>query len=153
MKTIRDKNIIDYGLTYHNNKPTFFRKGVISCIDFIISNCPSKISNVRTHDGESIEYGYYDTNYNNIISDHVMISCHYNNKNISLPQQFRNIRDNKLLTSHLLNEYFSCNENLNTIFNTFDTDYIAETLTYEISVIIESIAPAKRVQCSSKYAP
>ena len=82
-----------------------------------------------------------------------MIFCHYNNKNISLPQQFRNIRDDKLLTSHMLNEYFTCKDNLNLIFNTYDTDFIAETLINEISVIIESIAPSKRIQCSSNYAP
>ena len=53
----------------------------------------------------------------------------------------------------MLNEYFSCNDNLNLIFNTYDTDFIAKTMINEILIIIESIAPAKRVQCSSNYAP
>ena len=52
LKTLRDNSIIENSLTYHNNKATFCRKGVKSCIDFIISNCPLKIKNVRTHDGK-----------------------------------------------------------------------------------------------------
>ena len=38
-------------------------------------------------------------------------------------------------------------------FNTYDTDFIVETLINEISIIIESIAPSKRIQCSSNYVP
>ena len=53
LKTIRDNNIINCNLIYHNNQPTFIRKAQKSCIDFIISNCPSKINNVRTHYDEN----------------------------------------------------------------------------------------------------
>ena len=153
LKEIRDSNIIDFSLTYHNNKPTFFRKGVSSCIDFIISNCPSKISNVRTHYNDRDEFGYYDVDFNNIMSDHVMLSCHYNDNNISIPQQFRSVRNNRLLTKHALNEYFECNDRLNELFSYTDPNQIAEILIGEITVIIESIAPSKRVQCKSSYAP
>ena len=73
LKTIRDRNIIDNSLTYHNNKATFCRKGVKSCIDYIISNCPTKINNVRTHDGETKVFGYKDLEFNNIMSDHFVL--------------------------------------------------------------------------------
>ena len=87
------------------------------------------------------------------MSDHVMLSCHYNDSNIKIPQQFRNVRDNKLLTKHTLNQYFENNHNLNEIFSLTDPDQIAELLVYEVSIIIESIAPSKRVQCKNSYAP
>ena len=136
----------------YNNQPTFYRKGIKPCIDFIISNCPTKISNVRTHyNGDDI-YQYKDTNYHNIMSDHIMTSCSYNNKKIRATQQFRTIRDYKLLTKHTLNEYFSHNDTLNTIFNYTDPEIVANVLINEITLIINCIAPPKKIQCSNNYA-
>ena len=152
LRQIQDNNIIEYNLTYHNKLPTFFRKGVKSCIDFVISNCPTKVSNVRTHYDDDI-YQYEDIDYNNMLSDHIMVSGVYNNKKIAKGSQFRITRDAKLLTKHNLNEYFSCNEYLNMIFQQTDPDIIAKILTRELTVIIESITPSKRIQCSNKYAP
>ena len=153
LKTIKESNIIEYSLVYHNKLPTFFRKGVKSCVDFIISNCPSKIHNVRTHyDGNDI-FEYKDREYNNIMSDHAMLSCTYNNKNIKKSQQFRIVRDSKLLTKHNLNEYLANNEVISTVFNYTDPNSIAEILINELSLIIECIAPSKKVQCSNNYAP
>lgn len=86
LRKIRKSNIIDYNLTYHNNMPTFFCKGNKSCIDFFISNCPIKISNVQTHYDVDEFFQYEDTNYNNIMSDHIMISGVYNNKKIVYSQ-------------------------------------------------------------------
>ena len=106
LKSIRDNNIIEYSLTYHNKLPTFFRKGTQSCVDFIISNCPTKVTNVRTHYDDKEIYTYKDYEYNNIMSDHVMLSCTYNNRHITKKQQFKIIMNNKLLTKHTLNEYF-----------------------------------------------
>ena len=40
LKSIREQSMIDNSLTYHNNRASFCRKGVKSCIDYIISNCP-----------------------------------------------------------------------------------------------------------------
>ena len=82
LKIIRDNNIINYNLIYHNNQPTFIRKAQKSCIDFIISNCPSKINNVRTHYDDNYHYQYKDINYCNILSDHIIISCRYSNNSI-----------------------------------------------------------------------
>ena len=99
LKEIRDNNIIQNSLTYHNNKPTFCRKGVKSCIDFIISNCPLKVDNVRTHDGDSQIFGYRDIEYNDIMSGHYILSCTYNNSKINHPQQFKITRNFRLLTN------------------------------------------------------
>ena len=153
LKNIRDQSIIENSLTYHNNKPTFCRRGVKSCIDFIISNCPIKIANVRTHDGDTEIFGYKDVEYNNIMSDHFLLSCTYNNKKICIPQQFLITRNSRLLTRHNLNEYFSNNPLLQEIFSETDPNVIAETLLNELSIIIECIAPSKKIQCSKNYAP
>ena len=110
LKSIREQSIIENSLTYHNSKPTFCRKGVKSCIDYIVSNCPLKINNVRTHDGDSEVFGYKDLEYNNIMSDHFVLSCTYNNKKINFPQQFMITRNSKLLTKYNLNQYFSHNQ-------------------------------------------
>ena len=153
LKNIRDNSIIQNSLTYHNNKPTFIRKGVKSCIDYVISNCPTKISNVRTHDGDTKIFGYKDLDFHNIMSDHFLLSCTYNNKKICIPQQFMITRNSKLLTRHNLNEYFSHNQFLQEIFAETDPNIIAETLLNELSIIIECISPSKKIQCSKNYAP
>ena len=84
------------------------------------------------------------TNYHNIMSDHIMISCSYNNKKIKSTQQFRTIRDYKLLTKDILNEYFSHNDTLNTIFNYTDPELVANILINEITRIINCIAPLRK---------
>merc|ERR1712240_666541 len=153
LKTLRDNSIIENSLTYHNNKATFCRKGIKSCIDYIFSNCPLKIRNVRTHDGETEVYGYKDWEFNNIMSDHFILSCTYNHKKIDLPQQFMISRNSKLLTKYNLNQYFSNNDVLQGIFSETDPNIIAETLLNELSIIIECISPSKKIQCNSTYAP
>ena len=40
LKDIFDNLIIDNTLTILNNKPTFFRRGVQSCVDHILTNIP-----------------------------------------------------------------------------------------------------------------
>ena len=87
------------------------------------------------------------------MSDHVMLSCTYNNKHITKTQQFKIIRNNKLLTKHTLNEYFKNNDTINTKFNYTDPNIIAEILVNEISLIIECISPSKKIQCPNNYAP
>ena len=112
LKQIRDNMIIDNRLTTHNDRPTFFRPGMTSCIDHIMTNCPDKITNVTTHydnykdyDSNNDYYDYEDCDYemtktkrtNLTISDHAIISCDYNSKFLKIPQLFRIIRDNNKL--------------------------------------------------------
>lgn len=113
--------LIQNSLTIHNNKPTFFRKKTKSCIDHIISNCPTNISNVRTHyNNDTINYintgKNIINNSNPVLSDHAILSCNYNNKHITTPQHYKIIRNNKLLTKHKLKSYFNHNENRFTYF-------------------------------------
>lgn len=54
---------------YEISKPTFYRRGVKSCIDHVYSNCHNNIKNV-TH--------------NEILSDHRIITVDYNDKNIDI---------------------------------------------------------------------
>ena len=67
---MRDNFVIDNRMTIHNEKPTFHRKGNVSCIDHIISNCPTKIKNVTTH--------------KDILSDHNHLTCTYSNKYLDI---------------------------------------------------------------------
>ena len=52
-----------------------------------------------------------------------------------------------------MNQYFSHNEFLQGIFSETDPNIIAEKLLNELSIIIECIAPSKKIQCSNSYAP
>ena len=81
------------------------------------------------------------------------MSCTYNNKEIKFPQQFIITRNSKLLSKYNLNQYFSHNQFLQGIFSETDPNVIAETLVNELSIIIECIAPSKKIQCSNSYAP
>ena len=102
LKNLKDNMIIENSLTVHNHEPTFFRKNIHSCIDHIISNSPLNISNVRTHVNTN-DINYINTtaniinNTNPIMSDHALLTCNYNHKDIVIPQQFKVIRDYKLL--------------------------------------------------------
>ena len=52
-----------------------------------------------------------------------------------------------------MSQYFVNNEVLQSIFSETDPNVIAETLLNELSIIIECIAPSKKIQCNSSYAP
>ena len=150
--------IIENSLISHNSDPTFFRGETKSCIDHIISNCPTKISNVRTHiqsNGSNyINIGANIINTQNaILSDHAFLSCNYNAKDISIPQQFKIIRNSNLLTREALARHILNNLTLNSIFSLTDPNEIANIIIFELSRIIEFLAPAKKIQCSKKYCP
>ena len=68
IKEIRHNFMIDNSLISHHNKAPFYRKGQASCLDHIYSNCHTRIKNV------TIE--------KEILSDHKIITCLYNNKNL-----------------------------------------------------------------------
>ena len=48
IKTLTDDMLIENNMIIQNDKPTFHRPGITSCIDFIVSYCPSKISHITT---------------------------------------------------------------------------------------------------------
>lgn len=107
LKNLKYDMLIQNSLVSHNKDPTFFRNGFRSCINHIITNCPTKITNVFTH----INNNYPNdinintniiNNDNSILSDYSLLSCSYNSKDIHIPQQFEIIRDGKLLTKERL---------------------------------------------------
>ena len=79
--------IIENRLITHNDKPTFFRLGLTSCIDHIMTDCLDKITDVTTHnDYDNDNYDNYDkydnydttkTKTNLCISDHLILSLNY----------------------------------------------------------------------------
>ena len=87
------------------------------------------------------------------MSDHYIVSGYYNSKYISLPQKFRIIRNDKLLTSDKLKHLIQTSEVLNSIFSLTDPNAIANILIPEICSIIEFLSPSKKVQCSKSFAP
>ena len=122
--------VIENSMVIHNKEPTFFRGNVRSCIDHIFSNCPTHVDNVCTH-SNSNTYNYTNlganiiNNSNPILSDHSIPSCNYTSKDINIPQQFRIIRNMKLLTKEKLRLYFKNNTAFNSIFSYSDPNIIA----------------------------
>ena len=150
--------MIKNSLVVHNSEPTFFRNSQKSCIDHILSNCPTKISNIRTHINDN------SNNYTNIkasiinndnatLSVHALLSWNYNSKDIHIPQQFKSIRNYRLLTKDKLQSMISNNNILNSIFSETDPNIIANSLISELTNIIEILSPSKKVQCKKKFAP
>ena len=82
-----------------------------------------------------------------------MLSCIYSHHKISIPQQFKTIRNSKLLTKHALNPYFENNSEINKLFHESDPNVIANILINELSIIIESISPSKQIQCKNNHCP
>ena len=68
LKNLRDNLIINNSLITQNTEPTFFRNTIRTCIDHIYSNCPTKITNVRTHVNNN-EHSYTNSS-SNIINNH-----------------------------------------------------------------------------------
>ena len=58
-----------------------------------------------------------------------------------------------MLTSHALKNYIDHNQNLNSIFNYEDPEIIANILITELNLIINCIAPKRRVQLTKRFAP
>lgn len=137
LKDIRDNFLINNNLVSHHNKPTFFRKGKQSCLDHLYTNCPSKVKNV------TIE--------KDIISDHKLVTFTYNNKKLSLNALYKVTRDYSLLKKDTLLHYFNINKKINDIFSSDDPNLIADIIISQLDTIINSIAPAKRIQCVKKH--
>ena len=87
------------------------------------------------------------------MSDHCIINFTYRTKNINIKPKFAFQRDKYLLTSHELGSYVDHNFELNTIFHSHDPNIIAETIIRELNLIVNIIAPKKRVQLRNNFAP
>ena len=101
-------------LISHHNKASFHRKGQSSCLDHIYSNCHTRIRNV------AIE--------KDILSDHKIITCSYNNKKLNLSTTYTTRRDYSLITSESLLHYLNMTNNIDQVFNTDNPNTIAEII-------------------------
>ena len=113
-----------------------------SCIDHIFSNTPSKISSVTTHNHNNT-----NPTHNVIISDHLILTAIYNNKEIVVPQLYTTIRNNKLLTRERLQQLWDSIDIIKSTLYSADPKYISQCIINELSIIIETISPSKLIQC------
>ena len=109
-----------------------------SCIDKIFSNVPHKINNVQT--------------INNINSDHHYVTAIFNSKEPLYTPRFFIKRCYKQLTKHNIEQYINYS-NLNSIYNSNDPDFIANTIQLELNTIYNILAPSKIVQYKNNYTP
>ena len=124
-------------LISHHNKATFHRKGQSSCLDHIYSNCHTKIRKM------TIE--------KDILADHKIVTCIYNNKKLNLSTTYTTKRDYSLITTESLLHYLNMTNNIDLVFNTENPNTIAEIIVNEVNLCIETISPSKRVQCTKKH--
>lgn len=129
-----------HDVTQHNNKMTrFATHQPPSCIDHIYSNCPNKISNVKTH--------------SNATSDHSIITAQYTSKHQIYHPKFIKIRKHSLINKYNLTSYINSSDLLNSIFNYSDPEIITNIIQLELNTIINSIAPSKIIQYKKDYVP
>ena len=130
---------------------------------------PGQITDIRTHNDYNNDYilnndsnNDYDnyesdnitkTKTNICISDHSILTCTYNSKFLKIPQLVKIIRDNSKISSKKLVQLFNNNKILPHILESNDSNYIAETLVNELSIMVETLAPSKLIQCNKKLAP
>ena len=98
IKEIRHNFMIENSRISHHNKATFYRKVQESCLDHIYSNCHTRIKNV------TIE--------KDILSDHKIITCLYNNKKLNLSTTYTTKRDFLLITFESLLHYLNMTNNI-----------------------------------------
>ena len=140
LQDLLNTHLLNNKITTHNNIFTWHKTNhASSIIDHIYSNCKLKISNVET--------------LSNIFSDHCMLKAIYNTKTSVYKPKFMKIRNNRLITKAKLNTYVVNNDMLKTVFNYTDPDIIANIIQIELNSIIDSIAPAKYIQCKNNYLP
>ena len=124
----------------HNHKPTrYVSHQTPTCIDHIYSNCVNKIVHPET-----IRIPF---------SDHTLLKAIYKTKGTFSTPKFILKSNQNLLTKEKLSKCFFQSEHIQHIFNFDDPDLIAETLQFELNIIIDAIAPQKKVQTKNDYCP
>ena len=66
--------------------------------------------------------------------------------------RFKNIRNMKLLNKNTLNLHIEQSHELNEVFSMTDPNSIANTLQDELTLIINTIAPQKRIQVKNIHS-
>ena len=86
IKDIRDNFLVSNSVTCLNDKPTFFRRNVISCFDHIYNTSPQYIDTVTTHN-------YNLFNGTSTISDHFILTFSYRQDDTILQPLYKIVRD------------------------------------------------------------
>ena len=134
------EHINKYSISQCNNEYTrIVSHQQPSCIDKIYCNMPNKICNVRTID--------------NIESDHRYILARYITNEPVYQPKFILKRNYTELTAYNINDYIERSENLNLIFTSNDSDFIAECLQLELNAIYNALAPGRLTQFKHNYIP
>ena len=130
----------DNNIVIHNNTPTHFSHNTTpSCIDHIYSNCPTLLHNTTTlHTGAS---------------DHSILTTQYNTRNTTTQPTHISVRPRHLLTQHSLEQHIQHSLPLQQLFQSHDANTVADTLMYELNLIINTIAPARTIQATKHYTP
>merc|ERR1712030_82609 len=81
--------------------------------------------------------------------DHIYSNCATHITNVTTS---KNKRDYSLLTKLNLQQYYNYNTEIQKAFNHSNPNTIAEIIINQVNIIINSIAPAKKIQCKKKYA-
>ena len=109
-----------------------------SCIDKIYTNVSHKINNINT--------------VPNIDSDHSYVTAIYNVKEPLYTPKFFTKRNYQSLTKNNIEKYINYS-NLDTILQSQDPNYIANTLQLELNTIYDILAPSKIVQFKINRIP
>ena len=143
---MQDNFLIKNSLTCLNDQPTFFRRGMKSCIDHVYTNTPQYTSNITTH------------NFNilsgiNSLSDHSVLSFSYKQDNTLIQPIYKITRDFTKLTKNNLELAYDNNYIISEAFHHSDPNIIADIFVNEMEIIQNSLAPPKRVQIRNNLAP
>ena len=83
--------------------------------------------------------------------DHSIITYNHNSKFSKIPQLLKILRDNTKITSDKLIELFDNNIFWPPILESNDSNYNAETLVNELSIMVETLAPSKLIECKKNF--
>ena len=143
VQTLKDafiRHTQTHGIVFHNTVPTRYMSNTTpSCIDHISSNCPQSMHNIMTH--------------NTGASDHCILTGTYSTKFSTVSPSFITTRDKALLTPSSLEQFIDNSLPLAQMFSSGDSETIADTLMQEFDLMINTIAPSRRVQTCKKHAP
>ena len=79
--------------------------------------------------------------------------CNYSTKVGNILRRLIFTRDKSLLTKYNLQQYLNNNTYINDLFKWEDPNLVSEILLNELHIIINAIAPKKRIQVKNDYCP
>ena len=132
--------IDEKGLTRHITKPTWHRIGrASSCLDHLISNCPSNIDRVSQKPS--------------LIADHELVRLSFHSKEIITKPQLMRIRNHNEISRDNILPFLINNERLLNTLSMSNIDRITNTIIEEFNAAGNSISPPKVIQIKKNHVP